>query len=127
MKNDLLARRFVHHHLENPKMWEAFEVLALKAISQGKKTTGPNALIERLRWDDFDFPVKPTEGYKFYDGYTSFYSRMFAHVHPEHAQLFRYKESAANYIDYEKLMQGDAKGALNWDDPQLTLPLDVCE
>lgn len=111
------------HHLRNPKMWEAFEVLALKAIEQGKTATGPNALIERLRWDDFDFPVKPTEGYKFYDGYTSFYSRMFAHVHPEHAELFRYKESAANYIDYERLMQGDAKGALNWDDPQLTLPL----
>ena len=114
----------MRHHLENPKMWKAFEVLALKASEQGKKTTGPNALIERLRWDDFDFPVKPTEGYKFYDGYTSFYSRMFAHVHPEHAQLFRYKESAANYIDYEKLMQGDAKGALNWNDPQLTLPLE---
>ena len=127
MKNDLLARRFVHHHLENPKMSEAFEVLALKAIEQGKTATGPNALIERLRWDDFDFPVKPTEGYKFYDGYTSFYSRMFAHGHPEHAQLFRYKESAANFIDYEKLMQGDAKGALNWDDPQLTLPLGVCK
>ena len=123
MKNDLLARRFVAHHLRNPKMWEAFEVLALKAIEQGKTAPGPNALIERLRWDDFDFPVKPTEGYKFYDGYTSFYSRMFAHVHPEHAELFRYKESAANYIHYERLMQGEAKGALNWDDPQLTLPL----
>ena len=88
------------------------------------KATGTNALIEQLRWDDVAFPVKPTEGYKFYDGYTSFYSRMFAHTHPEHANLFRYKESAANYINYHKLMQGDAKGALNWDDPQLSLPLE---
>ena len=48
---------------------------------------------------------------------------MFAHIYPEHEKLFRYNESAANYIDYERLMQGDAKGALNWDDPQLTLRL----
>lgn len=124
MKNDILARLFVHHHLQNPEMWNAFEKLALAYIQKGKKATGPNALIEQLRWDDVASPANPTEGYKFYDGYTSFYSRMFAHTHPEHAKLFRYKESAANYINYEKLMQGDAKGALNWDDPQMSLPLE---
>ena len=122
MKNDLLARRFVAHHLRNPKMWEAYEKVALEAIRTGRKSMGVGALTEILRWDDFDLGDK-ADGFRLSNSFRAFYARMFAHIYPEHEKLFRYNESAANYIDYERLMQGDAKGALNWDDPQLTLRL----
>jgi len=124
MRNNTLARRFMLHHLTNPEMWKAYESLALEAIATGRESIGVGALTEVLRWDAYDVGDK-AEGYKVSNDFRAFYARMFAHVHPEHQNLFRYKASAADYLDYECLMRGDAKGALNWVDPQLPLKFEV--
>jgi hypothetical protein len=114
MKNDMLARRFVHHHMQNPERWKTYEETILDAINSGTSRGGIKAVTEKIRWNLRQHLI---------NDYDPFYSRLFAFTHTEHSDFFQYKESAADYIDYEKLIQGDVKGALNWDDPQLFLPL----
>ena len=124
MRNIGLAKRFVAHHMAHPEVWEAYELLALAAISSGRENFGIGALTEILRWDKAEEIVgEPSSGYKLQDNFRAFYARLFAHSHPEHAEMFRYKESAADYVDYERLLAGDVEGALNWTDPQLSLAL----
>jgi len=134
VRNNRLAKRFIRYHLANPGMWGAYEALALETVRSGRKSTGCKALAEQLRWLDDGLadqcrhtPIgvaEEGEGFKITNDFTSFYARMFAHVHPEHEDLFRYKRSAADYINYTKLMRGDAKGALNWVDPQREFDLE---
>ena len=120
----LLAKRFVVYHLFNPETWAAYEAATLGAIKSGKGKLGVGAITEMLRWEDFDVGDK-AEGYRLSNSFRAFYARMFASAYPEHDGLFVYKKSTADYIDYDALLKGDAKGALNWEDPQLDLPLEA--
>jgi len=122
--NLILAKRFIDHHVANPQMWRTYEELALRTAEKGTGSAGPNALIEQLRWSACDVG-DPDDGFRINDAYTSFYSRMFAFAHPQHSGLFRYKSSAADYLNYNALLDGDISGALNWVDPQLALPLEL--
>ena len=124
MRNIGLAKRFVAHHQAHPEVWKAYELLALVTISSGRENFGIGALTEMLRWDKSDLG-EPASGYKLTNDFRAFYARMFAHSHPEHAELFRYSESAADYVDYACLLCGDIEGALGWVDPQLSLPLET--
>ena len=112
MRNKTLASRFVQHHLANHKMWLAYESIALKAVANGRENLGVGALTEILRWDNHDVGDK-ADGYKLSNSFRAFYARLFAHTHPEHRDLFRFKPSAADYVDYAALAKGDTKGALN--------------
>tara|TARA_Y100000593_G_scaffold83710_1_gene158034 strand:- start:1177 stop:1554 length:378 start_codon:yes stop_codon:yes gene_type:complete len=112
VRNERLAKRFVQYHLANPGTWEQYESAILNAIEAGRETGGVKAITESLRWGSRQHLV---------NDFDPFYSRLFAHAHPRHASFFEYKESAADYVNYSKLMEGDAKGALNWEDPQLEL------
>lgn len=118
-------------------------MLALNAIESGREHLGVGALTEKLRWDS---PTKCPS-----DNFRAFYARMFACAHPEHKDLFQYKPSAADYINYPPLLgligppymghdsgaswvegvhvEGDclqvrADMALGWEDPQLSLQLE---
>ena len=115
-ENRMLAARFVIHHLTNPEVWGKYETTILSLVNSGERKGGVKAVTERIRWNTHQSLV---------NDYDPFYSRLFAHAHPALAEFFTYKKSAADYIDYEALLKGDAKGALNWEDPQLDLPLEV--
>jgi len=125
MRNDDLAKRFVLHHLGDPEVWVAYERLALQAIKDGRSHLGVGALTEKLRWES------PTQCPS--DNFRAFYARMFACAHPEWRNLFMYKPSAADYVNYEPLLDVTpcfddhirrAEEALGWEDPQLTLELE---
>ena len=73
------------------------------------------AITENIRWKTHQPLV---------NDYDPFYARLFAFAHPQLADFFVYKDSAADYIDYDALLKGDIKGALNWEDPQLSLELE---
>ena len=112
MRNDRLAKRFVQHHVANPKVWAAYESAILKIIDSGRKRGGVKAITESIRWRTQQSLV---------NDYDPFYSRLFGFAHPQHTDFFVYKESAADYLDYGCLLKGDFKGALIWIDPQLDL------
>ncbi len=114
MRNNKLAARFVRYHLNHPEVWETYKTAILTHIDSGRGSGGVKAITEEIRWGTHHHLV---------NDFDPFYSRLFAHAHPHLADFFSYKRSAADYIDYECLMLGDAKGALNWVDPQLELKL----
>ena len=115
MRDNPLARRFVRHHLAHPCVWEAYESTILKIINSGRKHGGVKAITESIRWQTQQSLV---------NDYDPFYSRLFAEAHPHFADFFAYKRSAADYINYAALLEGDSEGALDWEDPQLSLKLE---
>ena len=74
MRDNLLARRFVRHHIANPRVWAAYEAAILKIINSGRKHGGVKAVTESIRW--------------------------------------------------QTRLEGDSEGALDWEDPQLSLELE---
>jgi len=126
MRNDDLAKRFVAFHISSPETWEAYERLSLQAIAGGHHRLGVGAITEKLRWESAT--QCPS------DNFRAFYARMFSSAHPEHKGFFDRKSSAADYINYEplldlvcvrepKMRDMVAEEALGWEDPQLSLEL----
>ena len=115
MRENLLARRFVRHHLANPRVWAAYEAAILKIINSGRKHGGVKAITESIRWQTRQ---------SLFNDYDPFYSRLFAHTYPHFADFFVYKRSAADYINYAARLEGDSEGALDWEEPQLSLELE---
>ena len=120
-----LSREFVSYHIRNPRVWKAYEEVALSMRLESDATYGIKAVTERLRWHcDKNLADEPN-AFKLTNSFDPFYSRMFAAAHPEHKDLFKYKASKADSVNYQALLAGDAKGALHWDDPQLTLKINT--
>lgn len=119
-----LSREFVSYHIRNPRVWQAYEEVALSMRLESDASYGIKAVTERLRWHcDKNLADEPN-AFKLTNSFDPFYSRMFAAAHPEHKDLFKYKASLADSVNYQALLAGDAKGALHWDDPQLALELE---
>ena len=127
MRNDDLAKRFVVFHISSPETWEAYERLSLQAIADGHRHLGVGAITEKLRWESTT--ECPT------DNFRAFYARMFSFAHPVYRDFFDQKPSAADYINYDplldlvsvrepKMREMIAEEALGWEDPQLTLELE---
>lgn len=87
-----LDQAFRDYHAQNPAVWTLFERFALDAARGGWTHFGAKAVWERIRWyirletrDDY-------AAVKLNNNYTSRYARMFAERHPEHADLFHFRE-----------------------------------
>lgn len=119
-----LSRDFVAYHLRNPRVWKAYEEVALSMRLESSASYGIKAVTERLRWHCNQNLADEPNAFKLTNSFDPFYSRMFAAAHPEHKDLFKYKSSKADFINYAALLAGDAKGALHWDDPQLALEME---
>jgi len=116
IENKRLAAKFVNYHLTNPEVWDKYESTIISLIKSGEFKGGVKAITERIRWNTHQSLV---------NDYDPFYSRLFAHAYPSLSWFFDYKKSAADFIDYDALLEGDANGALAWEDPQLDLPLEA--
>ncbi len=87
-----LDAAFMEHHRANPAVWSLFERFALEAARAGRKHFGAKAVFERMRWH-IEFETKDSlADWKLNNNYTSRYARMFAERHPEHADLFQFRE-----------------------------------
>ena len=126
MRNDDLANRFVLHHLSHPEIWEAYERAILSRIAEGRERGGVKEVTETIRWSSI---------LSLSNSHDVFYARLFAVAHPEHKGFFEYKPSAADYVNYDPLLdlvsvrepkarEMIAEEALGWEDPQLTLELE---
>jgi len=78
---------FVSYHRRHPEIWDAFERFALGAATRNKKL-GAKAVMERVRWET---EIERGEEFKVCNSYTAYYARIFAQKHPQHAELFEFR------------------------------------
>ena len=79
--------KFMAWHRNNPKVWEEFERLTLKAIKAGKKF-GAKAIGEILRWQS---EIGRNEEFKGNNNFWSYYSKIFAIKYPLHKDYFEFR------------------------------------
>ena len=91
---------FEKFHKENPHIYKAFEHQALLAINAGKKKLSAKLIINWIRWAEF--LRSSDKNFKINDAYQSYYARLFATNHPEHADKFDFRklrnEEASPYM-----------------------------
>ncbi len=77
---------FTEYHNANPKVFQAFEQIAFKAINAGKKKISAKLVINYIRWNMF---METTDSnFKINDAFGALYGRLFIAIHPEHADKF---------------------------------------
>ncbi len=78
-----IREAFVDFNRKNPKLYEAFEREALRAINAGKKKISAKMIINYIRWSMF---IETTDkAPRINDAYHSYFGRLFIAKHPEHA------------------------------------------
>jgi hypothetical protein len=87
---------FLEYLPANFHVFEAFEAEALKIVARGFSHYSGNTIIEVLRHHSALAQVGDT--YKLNDKYTPYLARLFALVHPTHAELFEYRISKADRL-----------------------------
>lgn len=85
-KNDL-SERF---HLAHPEVWREFERITLSLIHRGWHHYSADGVMHIVRYHTTagDDPGAP---FKINNNHVSWYSRLFAQRHPEHAAFFRFR------------------------------------
>lgn len=81
---------FLKFHKENPKVYEAFKVQALKAINLGRKKLSAKLIINVIRWNVF--LETSDENFKINDAFQSYYARLFANEHPQYKECFEFRK-----------------------------------
>lgn len=81
---------FMAYHKKNRQLWMLYQQKAFELINKGATRLSSKAIFEKLR-EDADLKTISTD-FKLTNTYTSIYSRVFAYVHPEYANLFEFKQ-----------------------------------
>ena len=86
--------KFQTFHDENPHVFKLWEEITFRAIARGYTHIGAALIRELIRWES---GITTTDAeYKFPNGHTPYYSRLFMAKHPEHAGLFRTRTARAD-------------------------------
>ena len=86
MTGKSLRDAFTEFHNDNPKVYQAFEKEAFRAIKAGRKKLSAKLILNFIRWNYF---IESTdENFKINDGFQSYYGRLFMELHPDHADKF---------------------------------------
>lgn len=92
-----LSKEFLKYHADNPHIWEAFEMFALKVARSGRKRIGSAMIYERMRWYSL-FETKGDE-FKINNNYKSDYARLFNEKYPEFDNFFPTRERKVACVD----------------------------
>jgi len=91
-RREELYAEVVAFHRAHPEVWAHFERYALQLVLAGRARFGARCVWERLRWESLVNPgAFGSDELKLNNNHFPFYSRRFARLHPEHAQLFRFR------------------------------------
>lgn len=80
---------FNEYHAKNPKVYSYFKHFVNQAIANGKTKTSSKLIVNRIRWEVIMDTSE--EDFKINDAFTSRYSRLFIHEHPEHEKIFKFR------------------------------------
>lgn len=93
MHADQFTDRFLAYLPDNLHVYDAFERETLKVAAKGFKHYSARTIIEVLRHHSALHEVGGP--WKLNDHMTPYWARLFALMHPPHAQLFEYREAKA--------------------------------
>ena len=79
------------YHKQNPKVYELFERFTFEVIDAGFKHYSAMAIIQQIRWHTD--VVTRGDNFKINNNHVPYYSRLFAHNHPQHADFFRFRSA----------------------------------
>lgn len=77
----------------NISIWDAFEAEALKVVNLGQRHYSARTIIHFLRHHSVLAETSESQ-WKINDHHSPYLARLFAMVHPEHADLFEYRTVA---------------------------------
>jgi hypothetical protein len=89
---------FPQYHLENPHIYDAFKRYTWELIRAGRKYSGAQAIIERMRWDSW---ISGNDAFKINNDYAALYSRMFENEYPSYKDFFRKRKSKFDTINLD--------------------------
>lgn len=78
---------------DNIAIWEAFEAEALKVVNLGQRHYSARTIIHFLRHHSVLAETSESQ-WKINDHHSPYLARLFAMVHPQHADLFEYRAVA---------------------------------
>ena len=85
-----LLERFTTFHEENPQIYAAFSMEAIKAIKMGKKKMSAKLIIEHIRWNTF--LTSNDDHFKINNNYVSYYARLFVKKNPMFSDVFNFRK-----------------------------------
>ncbi len=88
-----LFNEFAKFHTENPHVYRLFETFTFQAIEREYEHFGPDAVIQRVRWETNI--VTNDRDFKINNNHTAYYARLFMVKHPKYDGFFRVR-----HIDY---------------------------
>tara|TARA_R110001632_G_scaffold196133_1_gene318152 strand:- start:221 stop:499 length:279 start_codon:yes stop_codon:yes gene_type:complete len=85
-------KTFEQYHNDNPQIYKAFRLFALKAKARGFKNYSAKSLFEIIRWHT---PIKSGEVFKIDNNYAPDYARKMMAEHESFKGFFRVRELKA--------------------------------
>lgn len=86
-----LTKRFEAYDAANPQVYELFKRFTFEAIRRGKKRLGGFYIVNRIRWE-IDMTTTGDD-FKINNDFCALLVRKFQREHPQHADVFRTKET----------------------------------
>ena len=75
---------------DNPHIYEAFELQALKALVKGRKKISAKLIINWIRWNEY--LESSDKNFRINDAYQAYYARLFVAYNPEHSDAFNFRK-----------------------------------
>lgn len=85
-----IRQGFNDFNKENPHIYAAFEIEALKAIKTGRTKLSAKLLINYIRWNNY--ATTTDKSFKINDAYQSYFAREFIRLHPEYDGFFNLRK-----------------------------------
>lgn len=105
-----LIERFTVFNEENPQIYAAFSMEALKAIKMGKNKISAKLIIEHIRWNTF--LTSNDDHFKINNNYVSYYARLFVKKNPMFSDVFNFRK--LNNEESHPAIQVNSDGQLSF-------------
>lgn len=104
---DQIFERWQAYHREHPETFRLFISFTFDVINAGKHHFSADAIMHRIRW--FTTVERTSGTVKISNDYAAWYSRLFAAVYPQHADIFsrrvlRSSRRPAAAVDFDAII-----------------------
>jgi hypothetical protein len=98
---------FAEFHSANPLVYDLFKGQVFRAIQRNRTKISSKQIIGYLRWEVALQINNDKDEFKINDAFTSHYARLFAKEHPQHADIFNFRELRSGTDTHEKKLLTD--------------------
>lgn len=98
---------FAEYHANNPLVYDLFKEQVFRAIRLNRAKISSKQIIGYLRWEVALQVNNNKDEFKINDAFTSHYARLFAKDHPQHADIFNFRDLRSGTDTREKKLLTD--------------------